>query len=226
MIDCIILAGGLGTRMNSTIPKALIKIGRPGNELPILEYQLRYLEGFNNTNRIILALGYQSDLVKSYVSSRRNLREVICSVEERPLGTAGAMRKALDHVVEEYFVGLNVDDLTNIDLDDLERYGRDAKENVLCVAHPRLPFGLVVFGGNYVEFREKPILEDKWVSCGWYLLKKEIKDVLPDKGSLEYDIFQKGVVRLIPYKHEGIWFTLNTPKDIEYVRHRLHNLNF
>ena len=66
---------------------------------------------------------------------------------------------------------------------------------------------------GYAIFDEKPELDD-WVSCGWYVLKRdEMLDVLPDKGSIEKDVFPK--IKLRVFRHKGFWKTVNTPKDIK-----------
>ena len=52
-----------------------------------------------------------------------------------------------------------------------------------------------------------------WVSCGWYFFNRaQILKYLPDKGSLEYDVFPK--IKLRVFRHEGFWRTVNTKKDI------------
>ena len=86
------------------------------------------------------------------------------------------------------------------------------RENTVCAAHPVLPFGCIKEREGYAVFEEKPTL-DEWVSCGWYVLKRrELLDMLPEKGSIEYDIFPKLKLRI--HKHTGFWATANSPKDI------------
>ena len=201
-MDAIILAGGKGSRMDSLLPKALVE----AKGKPIIIHQLEYL--INSVDNITLSLGYKANEVSEYVKNNFNSSSIDFSVEDEPLGTAGALKKSLQKANSDTVLVLNCDDITNINLNDLFK----RKENTICVAHPKLPFGLVTSYNGYAEFIEKPVL-NSWASCGWYLLKKDLDSVLPDKGSLEYDVFPKQKMRI--FYHEEIWIPLNTKKDIE-----------
>jgi D-glycero-alpha-D-manno-heptose 1-phosphate guanylyltransferase len=203
-MDVIILAGGKGNRMEDVLPKPLVKV----KDKAIIGHQLDFLLGTKKLDRIILSVGYKAEEIMDYVKANYPEYPLEFSVETEPLGTAGALRKALELGQSENFVCLNCDDITDIDLEKLEALG----PNAICVAHPQLPFGLVSEENGFARFIEKPILEE-WVSCGWYLFaKNELLELLPAKGSLEYDVFPK--LKLKVYKHEGFWQPLNTKKDI------------
>lgn len=203
-MDAIILAGGKGNRMEDVLPKPLVKV----KDKAILGHQLDFLLGTKKLDRIILSVGYKAEEIMDYVKANYPGYPLEFSVETEPLGTAGALRQALELVQSENFVCLNCDDITDIDLVKLKALGA----NAICVAHPQLPFGLVKEENGYARFLEKPILSE-WVSCGWYFFdKKELVNLLPAKGSLEYDVFPR--LKLKVYKHEGFWQPLNTKKDI------------
>jgi D-glycero-alpha-D-manno-heptose 1-phosphate guanylyltransferase len=203
-MDAIILAGGKGNRMEDVLPKPLVKV----KDKAIIGHQLDYLLGTKKLDRIILSVGYKAEEIMGYVKANYPGYPLEFSVETEPLGTAGALRKALEQAQSENFVCLNCDDITDIDLARLEALGA----NAICVAHPQLPFGLVSEENGFAKFIEKPILEE-WVSCGWYFFaKNELLELLPAKGSLEYDVFPQ--LKLKVYKHEGFWQPLNTKKDI------------
>lgn len=90
------------------------------------------------------------------------------------------------------------------------------KSNTICVANPILPYGLVIERDGYAEFLEKPKIDSLWTSCGWYLFKRDEALLnLPDIGSLEYDVFQTGRIKMRLYRHSGFWMTINTPKDVQ-----------
>ena len=203
-MDCIILCGGLGKRLepfegNQDTPKALIKI--KGKTL--LERQIEHLKKYD-IKRFVLATGIMSDKIASFIGPRYDF---IISKENEPLGTAGAVKKALEHVGNDFFV-INVDDLTDINFDKLRRFN----EPTIALGQYRCQFGVVKTSGNdVIAFDEKPILPTVWVSCGTYYLNKTIE--LPDKGSLEKDVFPN--INLKAYKHTGHWQTINTKKDIE-----------
>ncbi|MFA5187931.1 MAG: sugar phosphate nucleotidyltransferase [Patescibacteria group bacterium] len=203
-MDAIILAGGKGNRMEDVLPKALVKV----KDKAILAYQLDYLLNSKKIEKIVLSLGYKAEEIIDYVKKNYPTQPIDFAVENEPLGTAGAFKLALQKTNADYVLGLNGDDITDIDLGKLgENY-----YNTICVAHLRLLFGLIKERDGYAIFEEKPMLSD-WVSCGWYLFKREdLMPVLPDKGSLEYEVFPKLKLKL--FKHEGFWRALNTKKDL------------
>ncbi len=203
-MDAIIVAGGKGTRLGGNVPKALVELkGRP-----IIARQIDFLNDSGIVDRIILSLGHKSGMVIDYVKASYPDRDIIFSVEDEPLGTGGAVKKAMKLAKSDQVLVLNCDDMTDIDIKKLAGIG----ENAICVAHPRLIFGLVIEKDGYAIFDEKPELKD-WVNCGWYLLdREEMLEVLPDKGSLEIDVFPK--IKMRVYRHNGYWRTVNTQKDI------------
>ena len=205
-MDAVILAGGKGSRMDDALPKALVN----AKGKPIISYHLDYLSRFDTVRHFILALGHKADMIADYVKENHHGLDVALSVEAKPLGTAGALKKALSYSLSQTVLALNCDDITDI---NVPRLGLRT-ENTICVAHPPLPFGRVAIENGYVkQFEEKP-LYPSWVSCGWYLFNRDdILDALPNSGSLEYDVFPR--IRLAAFPHTGFWKPLNSKKDIE-----------
>jgi len=200
-MEAIILCGGKGTRLKPTtkdLPKALVKV--KGKAL--LDHKIEWLKK-HNVSKIILACGYLHEKIRKHLGNK-----FIYSIETEPLGTAGAVKKALEHVEGRDFLVVNVDDLTDVDINKFRKIG----SNAICLGRPRSRFGVVHTHGNRVlGFQEKPILKNIWVNIGVYLLNKELE--LPDKGSLERDVFP--FIDLKAFKHDGFWHTINTVKDIE-----------
>lgn len=200
------LAGGKGSRMELPIAKALTTVlGKPQ-----IAYQIDYFLNSKVVSRIVLALGFKADEVVKYVKESYPDKPIEFSIEDEPLGTGGAIKLALKKCNEKYVAVLNADDFTNID----PMIMNETKENTLFVCNPRLPFGLIEENEEgYVSFKEKPLLNDKWVSIGWYVLNKdEFINSSPDKGSVEYDVFPKMKLRM--KKHLGFWRPLNSKKSL------------
>ncbi|MDP2630400.1 MAG: NTP transferase domain-containing protein [Candidatus Uhrbacteria bacterium] len=204
-MDAIILAGGKGTRMGEEVPKPLTLVcGKT-----ILDHQLENLLSFSLVEKIILSIGHRAQEIQEYVEGRYPDRDIIFSIEERPLGTGGGLKLAMQKATSARVLVLNGDDITDLPIDALE----PLSEHTICVAHPRLPFGRVLERDGYAVFEEKPMLPD-WISCGWYCFnREELLCMLPDEGSLEYDVFPKTKLRI--YYHEGMWRPLNSKKDIQ-----------
>lgn len=90
---CVVLAGGLGTRLKAAVPD-LPKCLAPVGSRPFLEIQLQALaqQGFD---RFVLSLGHQADLVQAAVRRFRVDAAMDCIVEASPLGTGGAVAFAM-----------------------------------------------------------------------------------------------------------------------------------
>ena len=99
-----ILVGGLATRMRpltETIPKALIEIaGRP-----FIDYQLKLLRS-NGIKKVVLCLGFLGEKIQEYIkTSELHGLHIQYSFDGRhPLGTGGAIKKALPLLGENFFV--------------------------------------------------------------------------------------------------------------------------
>jgi D-glycero-alpha-D-manno-heptose 1-phosphate guanylyltransferase len=114
-IDAVILAGGKGTRLKSVVsdrPKPMAEVaGRP-----FLEWQLLYLRSLG-IKRVILCTGYKGESVENHFDTRVEMgMEIMYSREDSPLGTGGAIRKALTLVRTDPFLVLNGDSFCPFDL--------------------------------------------------------------------------------------------------------------
>ncbi len=191
--DAIVLSAGMMGK-KSLFPKALIEYGGK----TAIEHQVNWLSPF--VKKIIVACHKKecaeiSKVIKDY-------QNVEFSTETQLLGTAGATRKAMERSKANHFIVCNVDDLTDIDLNALVDFGPDT----MCVANPRLNFGVLETEGFDVKFfREKPILKNIWASCGIYLLSRKTIENVPEKGSLEHDVWP--YIRIKAFKHFGMWKT-------------------
>jgi len=127
-----ILAGGLGTRLGlltKDTPKSMVRIcGKP-----FLEYQLELLKK-SNLKEIVLCVGYLKDKIESYFGngSRFGVR-IEYSEEEKPLGTAGALRNA-ENILGDEFLVLNGDSYLAINYREvIEKYKLGNKLGLMVV---------------------------------------------------------------------------------------------
>lgn len=144
MNTAIILAGGFGTRLKSVIsdiPKPMA----PVNRKPFLHYVLLHLKA-NNCEKVILSVGYKHEVIEAFFGNRYLEMEIVYSIEDTPLGTGGAIKKALTLCKSSYCHILNGDTLFEANLDwnpptdgkikmyvsqqeDISRYGALQLEN-------------------------------------------------------------------------------------------------
>lgn len=192
--DAIILAAGTMGK-TKLFPKALLE--HEGKS--VIEHQIEWLKPF--VNKIVIAC--HENECKEISSSVGGIKGVDFSREAQLLGTAGAVKKALEKTSSSKILVCNVDDLSDIDLNALIGFGA----NAICVANPRLNYGIIELDDMEIKgFREKPIIKELWVSCGVYFLNRETASKLPERGSLEKDVFPY-IGDLKAFKHFGIWKT-------------------
>ncbi len=120
-MQAIILAGGKGTRLRAEVP-GLPKPLAPVNGRPFLEYQMAYWAG-QGVDRFILSVGYMAETVIARIGDRFGDVPVVYAVEDRPLGTGGALLLAMHRLqTGEPFLVLNGDTYFDLPLMDLRRF--------------------------------------------------------------------------------------------------------
>mgnify|MGYP002725604337 FL=1 len=109
-MKAIVLAGGLGTRIQGAISQDIPKPMAPVHGKPFLEYLLKYLSQ-NGMTHIILSVGHKYQKIRDYFGSYFYGMEIAYSVEKDPLGTGGAIKFALDSISdsERHVLVLNGD---------------------------------------------------------------------------------------------------------------------
>ena len=132
-IDVVVLAGGLGTRVQGVLgdtPKVLAPI----NGRPFLDHLLDHLARLG-AGRAVLSLGHLADKVQDHLAARRPPLPVVTIVEPKPLGTAGAMRLVAPALLSDPVLLLNGDTWLDVDfaafLDAHRQAGRLC--SILCV---------------------------------------------------------------------------------------------
>jgi len=215
-MEALLLAGGKAERLGEAaqgLPKPLVPVAG----FPLAEYAVaRLVEG--GVTRVIVACRAGDE--DAFVNALAGLgAEVEAVGEPEPLGRGGGLRLAASRRQEEGPVlALNGDELLDVDfaalLGEHEASGAAA---TLVVAQVRSPFGVVDVeeDGTIVGFREGPLLE-QWVNSGVYVLGEEAIALLPEKGDHEQSTFPQLAAgrRLHAHRHEGVWLTVNTPKDL------------
>ena len=226
-VEAIILCGGAGTRLRSVTgdaPKSLACIG----ERPFLEILLRQLRRFD-FERVILAVGYQKDLIRSYFGEEWSGLTIRYAIESRPLGTGGALRNALGLITSDLVLIMNGDSYTDADLSSFLVDYQNANTDVsvlLVPADGRTDCGVVSVNsdGTIRGFREKQsVLGNNYVNAGVYMASKRIlAEIQPDvRASLEAELFPRWIgegKRLRAYHHVGQCIDIGTPERFQYAQ--------
>ena len=211
-MQAIILAGGRGNRLKPItdyVPKSLVPI----KNIPIIEWQIKYLKKFG-VNEIIISTGYKTKMIENYLSIKNLKVKIKFSIEKSPLGTGGAIKKAGKMINGKSFFVINGDVITNIDLNKLSK-----KPNSIASIELQTKFGILEINGNKIsKFREKIAISDLWMNAGIYHLQKQILKDLPNKGDIEKTLFpnyaKKGKLNTIKFKKIK-WYSIDSFKDIE-----------
>jgi D-glycero-alpha-D-manno-heptose 1-phosphate guanylyltransferase len=176
-VSCIILAGGLGTRLKpvvNNVPKCFAPI----SEKTFLEIQLQHLESQGITD-FILSLGHMSNVALALVdklNSRFNIKVV---VEKKLLGTGGAVAFALKKIQEEEFIVINGDTYLDGSLRGILRpldssNGEMARISVVTVPDISRYGGVNIKDGLVTNFTEKLSSGPGLINAGLYRFSKEI----------------------------------------------------
>jgi NDP-sugar pyrophosphorylase family protein len=221
-VEAIILAGGKAERLGDAArgrPKALVEVAGK----PLVSYQVEQLARAAVDRVLISCAEGQEDAFQEALGDIGP--QIVPVGEPEPLGRGGGIRFAAEQRREEGNVfALNGDELVDVDLLRLlEQHCNAEVAATITVVPLRSPFGVVELDEDIVSgFREAPQL-DHWVSCGIYVLGDEALSRFPERGDHETSTFPElaGEGRLGAYRHEGIWLTVNTPKDLRLAEEHL-----
>jgi D-glycero-alpha-D-manno-heptose 1-phosphate guanylyltransferase len=186
-MEAIVLAGGLGTRLQSVVsdvPKPMAPIG----DKPFLENILKYLKK-NGVTKVILSVGYKWEIIKNYFGNTFENIELIYSVENEPLGTGGAIKKALNFCQGNEIFIINGDTFFEVTLSDLSLKNNSKLILSLKAMRNFDRYGCVETNadGFVTTFTEKDFREFGNINGGIYLMVKNIFDEfnLEEKFSFE-----------------------------------------
>ena len=215
-MEAVILAGGRAERLGEAAggrPKALVELGGR----PLAAYQVEQL-GRAGVDRVLVSCaGGQEGLFEAALGGIGP--EIVAVPEPAPLGRGGGIRFAAQQRREAGdLFALNGDELVDVDLSRLLEHHREGDAAATITVVPlQSPFGIVELDDDdhVTGFREAPRL-DEWVSCGVYVLGEEALERFPERGDHESSTFPELAAegRLRALRHEGIWLTVNTPKDL------------
>ncbi len=215
-MEAIILAGGKAERLGDAAggrPKSLVPVAGK----PLVGYQIGRLVRAGVERVIISCFAGQRE---QFVAALAGLgAEIVCAEEPERLGRGGGIKFAARQRREEGDVlALNGDELVDVDFGRLlERHRTTAASATVTVARPASPFGVVELRDDDVVtgFSEGGRIP-YWVNCGIYVLSPGAIARFPDRGDHESTTFPElaaeGALRA--YRHEGLWLTVNTPKEL------------
>lgn len=217
-----ILAGGTGTRLRPytfILPKPLIPLGGES----IIERVLRSFRA-SGLQHVAISLGYLGDLVEAVLGdgSKHGL-DLRYTREDRPLGTAGALRLIpFDVADEDVVLVVNGDTLTTLDMGELLTWfeATDADAAMVCVEREvKIDYGVVLADeqGDLVRIQEKPSTVNL-LSTGINVIRgRALRELAADR--VDMPDFLMGLVesgrRVICRTVPDLWMDLGRVEDLE-----------
>jgi NDP-sugar pyrophosphorylase family protein len=215
----VVLVGGSGLRMRpltEDIPKCMVPI----HGKPLLYWTLTWLRNYG-FDHVVLGVSYQKEVVIHYVEKNPLGIKVDFSEHTQEGETGEGFRLAIQrHVRDENFLAMNGDELSNLNLNRLVDFHLAHKGVATIAVSPMCsPYAVLeIKGDDIIEFREKPILEDKLVSAGIYAFNHAILEYLPQTGSIEKLTFsvlaKKKLLKAFKLNENERWLTVNSIKDL------------
>lgn len=217
------MAGGKGSRIRPLTlsrPKPLIPVANR----PMIEYVVEQVKK-SGCNDLVVTLSYLKRQIKSLLQNDYPELNIKYSVEKKPLGTAGGVKKASKYLDDTFFV-LSGDVLVDVDLNELYRFHKDNKALATMVLTPvdnPSQFGIAVLDdkNQIVKFLEKPSAKEvfsKIANAGTYVLEPEIFNYIDtEKGEVDFsqDVFPHLIrekAGIYGYVYEGYWNDVGIPK--------------
>lgn len=235
----VLFCGGLGTRIreySESVPKPMIPLGHR----PILHHVMQYYADYGHDD-FILCLGYKANVIKDFFLNFRPQTFGDCVISDggRNVQVLGEMNRdwrvtlidtgiwrnigqrlwaVRDHLRgEKMFLANYSDGLTDVDLDNmLARFEASDKIGCFLAVRPPLTYHLadIAEDGRVREFRSSS-RSDIWINGGYFIFRSEIFDHMREGEELVLEPFDRLIAedKLMAYKHEGFWRSMDTLRD-------------
>lgn len=237
-MKCVILAGGLGTRISEETdvrPKPMVDVGGR----PILWHIMKSYSAYG-INDFIICLGYKGYLIKEYfanyflhmsdvtIDMKENRTEVHQASAEpwrvtlvdtgEGTQTGGRLKRVSRYVQEEDFCFTYGDGVSDVDITKLVAFHR-AQKTVATVTAVQPPgrFGSLDIKRNRISrFEEKPPGDSGWINGGFFVLSPKVFDYLAGDATVWEREPLERLARdgqLAAFAHRGFWQCMDTLRD-------------
>ncbi len=239
-MKCVILAGGLGTRLSEEtdrVPKPMVQIGGR----PMLWHIIKHYSHWG-VNDFVICLGYKGYVIKEYFANyylhncdvtfdmQDGGHSVIQSQSEPwrvtlidtglDTMTGGRIRRILPHVAkEEAFCLTYGDGLSNVNIGELVAFHKASRRLATVTAVPPAQrFGLLQIDDDQrvTAFAEKPETHASWINGGFFVLSPEIGKYIDDDSTIwERQPLERLAAedQLGAFRHEGFWQPMDTLRE-------------
>jgi D-glycero-alpha-D-manno-heptose 1-phosphate guanylyltransferase len=224
-MEAIILAGGLGTRLQGVIG-AYPKCMAPVNGKPFLSYIFQYLTKQKCTSAI-LSLGYMHEVVTVWLDKQSFDFPYKVVIENEPLGTGGGIQLAMRQAKTNDVAVLNGDTFFDINLDEMMQFHLSKSSETTLALKDMQQFdryGIVHTDstGIITSFEEKKYQDTGMINGGVYIVntKAFLSRNLPAKFSFEKDYLEKFVSeqKFFGWSSSSYFIDIGIPADYARVQ--------
>ena len=226
MSEAIILAGGFGTRLRTVIPD-IPKPMSPINGKPFLQFLLKQLS-LSGFSRVVLSVGYRHEIISNHFGNSFDAMQLDYCVEDAPLGTGGAVAKALQQTAAADVLALNGDSIILASLKQFSAFhhAQGAPITIALKAEKNFDrYGSVTLDGDRIAgFEEKRHVAEGVFNAGMYWLQSSVKDILsriPEPFSLEKEVFEKKIFPLSGCVFNDYFIDIGIPDDYARAQREL-----
>ena len=228
-MEAIILAGGLGTRLQAVVPD-LPKPMAPIGHVPFLEILLTFLKS-KKFKRIIISVGYMAKKITSYFGTSFLGMELVYEVEDFPSGTGGAIKSSMNHCACDYVFIFNGDTYFDVNIAQLKLLW-EANRNIViaaCNVDDASRYGrLKVHDGRLIDFLAKGQSGPGLINGGVYVLGTDIFNAYAAKAvfSFEKDFLAEMIDKIQPavYVSNGMFIDIGVAEDYQRAQSQFFNI--
>ncbi len=226
--ECIILAGGLGTRLREAVPE-LPKCMAPVAGHPFIFHVINYLQ-LQGIKKFTFSLGYRHEVIEEYLAADFPELDVKTVLEDKPLGTGGAIQLACRAVSGEEVFIVNGDTLFKASLNMMAAYHQRVHATCTIALKPMNDFdryGVVQVDGNgfISAFQEKKHYASGLINGGIYLIKVPafLELGFPEVFSFEKDYLEKFFYRqrITGIIQDEYFIDIGIPEDFQRANREL-----
>lgn len=241
MLRALILAGGLGTRLEEEThlrPKPLIEVGGK----PLLWHIMKSYS-LHGINDFVICLGYKGYMIKEYFDNYflhssdvtidiKNNKMEIHEIKAEPWKvtlidtgeetmTGGRIKRAKKYADETFCLTYG-DGLSDVNiLQTIDFHRKNNFVATVTAVQPPGRFGALGINGNKVtKFQEKPLGDSNWINGGYFICEPELIDYIEDdKTIFEREPLQNlaNSEKLGVVKHNGFWHPVDTLRDKNHL---------
>ena len=236
----VILCGGRGSRLGSitdSIPKPLVQVH--GKQIIWYSFLGLYKHGFRN---FIFPLGYKGEMVREYIYETFGAMEceIYCVDTGEDTLISGRLAQIVHLIPEDFFL-INSDTLFDFDIEAM--YGQHKRENALVTlasVEVISPWGVIQMYGDkmigfdrdrkirYIATEENAMLTGRIFSGLCFINKAALQYVdLNTHINFENELFRAVIARgkASHFDLKGMWFPIDTPKDLDIVNMKVPDIN-